>query len=355
MTDTLFRIEGRAGHITLNRPEALNALTHEQVLAIEAQLLDWREDDAVELVLIDGAGERAFCAGGDIQKLYETGRAGDFTYGRQFWADEYRLNALIWNYPKPYVAIMHGFVMGGGVGVSALGSHRIVTDGTQVAMPECGIGLIPDVGGSMMLGCAPGRLGEYLGTTGARMGPGDAIFATFADTYVPAERIEALKTALCTDGIDAIEEFAEPAEKGPLQADMEKIDRHFGGETAMDIVRSLTHEGGAWEEAALAKMRKGAPLAVAAAVETIHRSRSLGRMEDALALEYRFTARCMERGEFLEGVRAAVIDKDRDPQWAVARLEDLPQVRVTQMLMPLGADELTFPAPAMVGATGRET
>lgn len=340
MTDIHFRIEGRAGRITLDRPEALNALTHEQILAIKAHLIRWRDDDAVELVVIDGAGERAFCAGGDIQKLYEAGRAGDFAYGKRFWADEYRLNALIWNYPKPYVAIMHGFVMGGGVGVSALGSHRIVTDGTQIAMPECGIGLIPDVGGSMLLGCAPGRLGEYLGTTGARMGPGDAIHATFADSYVPAAHIEALKMALCNKGVDVITGFAATPEPGPLQAEQAQVDRHFGGETAMDIVRSLEHDGGDWAQGALSSMRRGAPLSVACAVETIHRGRNLSRMEDALKLEYRFTARCQEHGEFLEGVRAAVIDKDRDPHWAVARLEDLPQIRVAQMLLPLGADEL---------------
>ena len=163
MTNDLYlRIEGPAGRITLNRPKALNALTYDQANRIEEQLLAWRDDPAVELVMIDAVGERAFCAGGDIQQLYDTGRAGDFAYGRRFWADEYRLNALIWNYPKPYVAFMSGFVMGGGVGISALGSHRIVTDSTQVAMPECGIGLIPDVGGSLLLGCAPGRLGEYL-------------------------------------------------------------------------------------------------------------------------------------------------------------------------------------------------
>ena len=340
--DTNFRIEGRAGRITLNRPEALNALTHQQILDIEKHLIAWRDDDAVELVLIDGAGDRAFCAGGDIQKLYDSGRAGDFAYGKRFWADEYRLNALIWNYPKPYVAIMHGFVMGGGVGVSALGSHRIVTDGTMVAMPECGIGLIPDVGGSMLLGCAPGRLGEYLGLTAARMGPADAIYATFADTYVPAEHIEALKLALCNKGADVITGFAQKIEAGPLQLAQAKIDQHFGGELAMDIVRSLEHVGGEWEQATLKTLRRNAPFSVACAVETIHRARNLSRMEDALALEYRFTARCMEHGEFLEGVRAAVIDKDRSPQWAPARLEDLPQVRVSQMLMPLGADELNL-------------
>ncbi|RED18215.1 enoyl-CoA hydratase/isomerase family protein [Pontivivens insulae] len=340
MTDTHFRIEGRAGRITLNRPEALNALTHEQVLDIEKYLLEWRDDDAVELIIIDGEGERAFCAGGDIQDLYETGRAGDFAYGKRFWADEYRLNALIWNYPKPYVAIMHGFVMGGGVGVSALGSHRIVTDGTQVAMPECGIGLIPDVGGSLLLGCAPGRLGEYLGTTAARMGPADAIRATFADTYVPADRLDALKNALCIKGVDIIPMFAQTPEPGPLEALQPKIDEHFGGERARDIINSLVHDDSDFAKNALKALRRNAPLAVACAVETIHRAREFERMEQALALEYRFTSRCMEHGEFLEGVRAAVIDKDRTPKWAVPTIEELPGVKVSHMLQPLGADEL---------------
>ncbi|SOH93193.1 enoyl-CoA hydratase [Monaibacterium marinum] len=340
MSDTDFRIEGHAGRITLNRPEALNALTHQQILDIEKHLIAWRDDPAVQLILIDGAGDRAFCAGGDIQKLYDSGRAGDYDYGRQFWADEYRLNALIWNYPKPYVAIMHGFVMGGGVGVSALGSHRVVTDGTQVAMPECAIGLIPDVGGSMLLGCAPGRLGEYLGLTGARMGPADAIHATFADSYVPTEHIEALKMALCVKGPDVIDAFAQTPEQGPLQQAQPQIDEHFGGEYAMDIIRSLEHKNGEWEQATLKMLRRNAPFSIACAVEAIHRARNLNRLEDALKLEYRFTARCMEHGEFLEGVRAAVIDKDRNPQWAVARLEELAQISVSQMLSPLGADEL---------------
>ena len=160
------RKEGRAGRITLDRPKALNALTYDMALAIGAALDQWRDDGAVDLVIIDALGDKAFCAGGDIQKLYDTGRAGDFAYGRRFWADEYRLNARIAEYPKPYVALMQGFVMGGGVGISCHGSHRIVCASTRIAMPECGIGLVPDVGGSLLLARAPGRLGEYVGCTG---------------------------------------------------------------------------------------------------------------------------------------------------------------------------------------------
>ncbi|RMD91318.1 MAG: enoyl-CoA hydratase/isomerase family protein, partial [Alphaproteobacteria bacterium] len=164
--EILIRKEGRAGRITLNRPEALNALTWPMVTAIEQALDAWADDDELALIVIDGAGERAFCAGGDIAELYRTGRAGDYDYGRRFWRDEYRMNAKLFHFPKPVVTFLHGFVMGGGVGVGCHGSHRIVCEGSVVAMPECGIGLVPDVGGSLILARAPGRLGEYLGTTG---------------------------------------------------------------------------------------------------------------------------------------------------------------------------------------------
>ncbi len=175
MTDIDIRQQGRAGRITLNRPKALNALTYDMIRAIEAALDAWRDDDAVKLILIDAIGDRAFCAGGDIADLYRTGTAGDFAYGQQFWRDEYRMNAKLAEYPKPVVSFLQGFTMGGGVGVGCHASHRIVGDTSQIAMPECGIGLVPDVGGSLILARAPGHLGEYLGLTASRMGPGDAI------------------------------------------------------------------------------------------------------------------------------------------------------------------------------------
>ena len=189
MSDIHIRTTGRAGRITLNRPDALNALTYEMCLAIEAAIDAWATDAQIALVIIDAVGDRAFCAGGDIQEMYDTATRGNFEYGRKFWADEYRLNNKIAHFPKPYIAFMQGFTMGGGVGVSAHGSHRIVDDASRIAMPECAIGLVPDVGGSVLLACAPGRLGEYLGTTGTRMGPADAIHAGFADHYIPARRL----------------------------------------------------------------------------------------------------------------------------------------------------------------------
>jgi enoyl-CoA hydratase/carnithine racemase len=198
--DIAIRKEGRAGRITLARPRALNALTWEMCLAIEAALDGWRDDAEVALLVIDAEGERAFCAGGDVAAVHARAVAGDHDYGRRFWTDEYRMNAKLFNFPRPVASFMQGFVMGGGVGVGGHASHRVVGESAQVAMPECGIGLVPDVGGSLLLARAPGRLGEYLGVTGARMGPGDAIHAGFADYFVPEAAWEALKAELCATG-----------------------------------------------------------------------------------------------------------------------------------------------------------
>ena len=212
-----FDVVGRLGVITLDRPKALNALTYDMAMAIEKAMREWADDDAVALVVIDAEGDKAFCAGGDIQDLYEHGKAGDYDFGRKFWSDEYRLNALIAEYEKPYVALMQGFVMGGGVGISCHGSHRIVCETTQIAMPECGIGLVPDVGGSFLLARAPWKFGEYLGLTGARMNTADAIHAGFADLFVPREDWPALIASLCEHGrTKAIGDFAKATEPSGL-------------------------------------------------------------------------------------------------------------------------------------------
>ncbi len=200
MSDIHIRTEGRAGRITLTRPQALNALTHAMALAIDAALARWRDDPDVALVLIDAEGPRAFCAGGDLAEIYDAGRRGDFAYPRRFWAEEYRMNAAVARFPKPYVALTQGYVLGGGVGIASHGSHRVVGETSRIAMPECAIGLIPDVGGSHLLAQAPGRLGEYLGLSGHRMGPGDAIHAGFADHFVPEADWPALAARLVETG-----------------------------------------------------------------------------------------------------------------------------------------------------------
>lgn len=343
MSDDIdIRIEGRAGRITLNRPKALNAVTYEMCLAIDAALIAWAEEDAVDLVMIDAMGERAFSAGGDIQEMYDTGTAGDFDYGRRFWADEYRMNARMFAFPKPVVTFLQGFTMGGGVGVGCHGSHRIVCDSSQIAMPECGIGLVPDVGGSLLLSRAPGRLGEYLGVTAARMGPGDAIHAGFADYYVPEADWPALKAEVLSGDWEAVDRAAQPAPQSPLAAQQGAIDRLFGGETLRDVLVDLAHapeEMAADVAAARKMMGRNSPLAMACAIELVHRARVRDDIIHALRNEYRFTARSMEHGDFLEGIRAAIIDKDRSPRWRHGAPEDVTLVEVARMLQPLGADE----------------
>ncbi|ARE84929.1 short-chain-enoyl-CoA hydratase [Roseovarius mucosus] len=341
--DIHIRKKGRVGRITLTRPKALNALSYEMAMAIEAALEDWRTDDDVALILIDAEGDKAFCAGGDIQQLYDTGRAGDYDYGRRFWADEYRLNAKIAGYPKPYIAFMQGFVMGGGVGISCHGSHRITCESTQIAMPECGIGLVPDVGGSLILARAPGRLGEYLGTTGTRMGPDDAIYAGFADTYVPQLMWPTLIAKLSETGDPSlITDHAQTPPPGPLRALTPQITQHFSGETLRDILNALRAEDSDFARDTVKSLSRNSPLSMACTIEMIHRLRGpaadIGR---ALGLEYRFTYRAMEQGDFLEGIRAAIIDKDRKPHWKHG-LDSLPGSAVAQMLQPLGKDALTL-------------
>ncbi|MCA8882904.1 MAG: enoyl-CoA hydratase/isomerase family protein [Rhodobacteraceae bacterium] len=348
MADMEIRVEGTVGRMTFNRPKALNALTYEMCLQVEEALDAWRDDPKVTLLLIDAAGDRAFCAGGDLQEMYDTGRAGDFTYGRKFWRDEYRMNAKMAEYPKPVVSFLKGFTMGGGVGVGCHGSHRIVGESSQVAMPEVGVGLVPDVGGSFILANAPGRLGEYLGTTAARMGPADAILAGFADLFVPEARWQDLTAALVASGdAGVIDGFIASPPPGTLIAELDAINAHFGGETLGDIKRSLDHDGGDWAQKTLKTLARNAPLSMACTVEMVHRLRGATDIRRALELEYRFTHRSMEHGDFLEGIRAAIIDKDRAPRWRHDGIDGLNPVDMTRMLMPLGKDALTFEEEAV--------
>jgi enoyl-CoA hydratase len=338
MTDVATRIEGRAGRITLTRPQALNALSAGMVRAIDAALDAWRDDPRVAMILIDAEGERAFCAGGDIQQIYETGRRGDFAFARTFWADEYRMNAKIARYPKPYVALMQGFVMGGGVGVSGHGSHRVAGDTTRIAMPECGIGLVPDVGGSLLLSQAPGRLGEYLGLTGHRMEPGDAIRAGFADHYVPLAAWPELTARLVETGDPAaITPFEAPAPEAALAPHQTAIDDAFSAPDLATLAARL--EASDWGHGVIATLRRQSPLSLACTLALVRAARAEPGIEAALTREYRFTYRSISEGDLLEGIRAAVIDKDRNPQWADA-FDGVTPARVAAMMAPLGADEL---------------
>ncbi|MBV1863374.1 MAG: enoyl-CoA hydratase/isomerase family protein [Rhodobacteraceae bacterium] len=341
MSDIEIRIVGKSGRITLNRPKALNALTYEMCLEIEKAIDAWRDDASVELVVIDAAGDKAFCAGGDIQNLYDTAVAGDFQYGRTFWSDEYRLNAKLAAYPKPYVAFMQGFTMGGGVGVSCHGSHRIVCENSKIAMPETGIGLIPDVGGSLLLARAPGRLGEYLGTTGGRLDAGNAIYAGFADYYLPYEVWEDVIAELEKTGdLEAISRAAQPAPEPSLAAEKTLIDQHFGLQTIYEIDQSLAKDDAEFAARAHKTLGQKSPLSVACTIEIVHRVRAADTIEAALAEEYKFTYRSAEFGDFIEGIRALIIDKDNQPKWRHADLHAVTKTDVENMLKPLGADAL---------------
>jgi len=343
MADIDIRIDGRVGRITLTRPGALNALSYDMCLKIEKALDKWAKSASVALLILDAEGDKAFCAGGDIAEMYASGTKGDFDYGRKFWADEYRMNAKLFNFPKPVVSFLQGFTMGGGVGVGCHASHRIVGDSSRIAMPEVGIGLVPDVGGSLLLARAPGRLGEYLGTTGHRMGPGDAILAEFADYYIPEANWAALKTELINHGDwGAVDRAAQPAPEAPLEANRAEIDLAFSGDGIRDIVNTLAQSETEFGAKTLTAMRRNAPLSVTCTVDLVRRVRALDTIEHALEHEYRFTHRAMERGDFLEGIRAAIIDKDRNPTWRHATLEDVPGHEASGMLLPLGADTLTF-------------
>jgi enoyl-CoA hydratase len=335
------RKHGAVGRITLDRPQALNALTWEMVRAIEAALDGWKLDASMAMVVIDGEGPRAFCSGGDIAEMFTTASDGDFGYGRRFWRDEYRMNAKMFNFPKPVASFLQGFTMGGGVGVGCHGSHRVVGETSRIAMPECGIGLVPDVGGSLLLARAPGRLGEYLGVTAARMGPGDAILAGFADYYIPEAEWPALVRALEIGGDwGLIDEAARPAPPAPLAAEQAWIDNCFAGETLRDCLNALREDGGEGARAALAAIDRNSPLSMACAVELIRRVRAADSIEAALAQEYRFTWRAAEQGDFVEGIRAKIIDKDNAPRWHHPDAYGPSAKVVARMLAPLGADEL---------------
>lgn len=331
MEDLNIRKIGRAGRITFTRPKALNALTHEMALAIHQALDDWRDDPDVALVVIDAEGDRAFCAGGDIAAVYRSGLEGDHQIGRDFFRDEYLMNAAIADYPKPVIAFMQGFVMGGGVGVGGHASDRIVGDSTQIAMPESTIGLIPDVGGTWLLSRAPGRIGEYLMLTSDRMGPGDAIHAGFADYYLPESDWPALIARLEETGDSAAIRGQTPPPAPLADRDLAAL----GGDSLSGIVAELEAAG---DEATLKPIRRNSPLSMAAGLAMIRAARGDHRIQDALAREYRFTYRATEMGDFIEGVRAQIIDKDRNPQWHA----DASDAHVQAMLASLGDQELNW-------------
>ena len=332
--------EGGLGRLVLDRPGSLNALTHAMVRELLDVLGAWRDADDVTGVVIEGRGVKAFSAGGDILGLWQRGRRGDHAFGRAFWRDEYRLDRMIARYPKPFVALMDGIVMGGGVGVSAHGSHRVVTERTVVAMPEASIGFLPDAGGTWILSRAPGRLGEYLAMTATRLGPAGAIDAGFADHFVASDRLPELTRRLATHGTGAIDGLAGTPPGGFLEPCIDEIDEVFQAADGPAIVARLERSSSPWALEAVGAIRRHSPLSVACALEAVRRARRLADLESCLAMEFRFAWRATQQSDFLEGIRAAIIDRDRRPCWRHARLEEVTPAEVAALFAHLGDEEL---------------
>ena len=345
--DILFERHGVAGIVTLNRPQALNAVTHEIVSALARQLRSWADDAVVTRVIVRAAGERAFSAGGDIRALYEQGRAGRQLEMLTFWRDEYPLNAYIKRYPKPYVALIDGIVMGGGVGVSVHGSHRVAGDRFSFAMPEVGIGFFPDVGATWFLPRTPGELGTWCALTGDRLRTADAVTAGIATHHVRSDRFGDLIDALYGNvSVDAtLAAFAEPPGDAPMNAQRATIDRLFAGDRVENILQRLDAETGAdreWAAGAAATIRTKSPLSLKIALAQVRRGKDWS-FEDCMAHEFRIVSRIVYGQDFYEGVRAVIVDKDNAPRWKPATLADVAETEVERHFAPLGAEELVLP------------
>jgi enoyl-CoA hydratase len=347
--DLIVRREGAAGVIRLNRPKAINAMTLEMSIGIDAALDRFESDPDVAVIVLEGAGERGLCAGGDIRGLWESSREGG-DLGARFWRQEYVMNARIARYPKPYVAFMDGLVMGGGVGLSGHASHRIVTDRTKLAMPEVGLGFFPDVGGTWLLSRSPGEIGTYFGLTGQTMNGPDAIHAKFADAVVPAAKWPELREALTKvrTGVTAAEVtklingFATGDAAGPVAVKEPIIDSLFGFDRMEDIFAALTRDGSEFALATLKTLNEKSPRGMVVTLKLLRLARAASSLEECLVREYRAAREVFRSDDFREGVRAAVIDKDRNPTFSPPRIEDVTQEMLAPYLADIGADELKF-------------
>ncbi len=347
--DLIARREGAAGIIRLNRPKAINAVTLEMFRDIDRALDTFEADPAVSVIVLEGAGERGLCAGGDIRTLYESSKVqGDL--GKILWREEYILNARIASFKKPYVAFMDGIVMGGGVGLSAHGRHRVVTERTRLAMPEVGLGFFPDVGGTWLLSRSPGELGTYFGLTGQTMNGPDAIHARFADAVVPSGKLAALREALTGVAAGAtsdtvktiIDGFATGETSGPVAAMQSRIDGWFAHDRMQDIVAALQKDGSEPALSTLKTLNEKSPRGMAVTLKLLRLARASSSLEQCLVREYRAALEVFRSDDFREGVRAAVIDKDRNPRWSPARIEDVTPAMVAPYFAEIGADELVF-------------
>ena len=342
------RVANGTGIITLDRPKALNSLSLDMVRALTATLLAWKGDANVAAVVIASTSDKALCAGGDIRFFHQAGTATP-QHGspllEDFFTEEYALNHLIHFYPKPYIALMEGVVMGGGMGIAQGGPGcglRIVTERSKIAMPEVNIGLFPDVGGSHFLSYAPGRLGHYLGVTGATIGAADALHVGLADVFVPSAQLDALRALIAaTPGAqlpDAIRAFAAPfagqAGAGELAREREAIDRHFGADSVAATLASLETDASPFAQKTLATLRQRSPLLMSVTREMLVRGAALG-VADCLRMERSLVRRTFEHGEVIEGVRALVVDKDNAPRWNPPRLADVTPEMIARFFEPV--------------------
>jgi enoyl-CoA hydratase len=347
--DLIARREGFAGIIRLNRPKAINAVTLEMFRDIDKALDAFETDPDVAVIVLEGAGERGLCAGGDIRALWESSKVkGDL--GKILWREEYILNARIAKFPKPYVAFMDGIVMGGGVGLSAHASHRVVTERTKLAMPEVGLGFFPDVGGTFLLSRAPAEIGTYFGLTGQTMNGADAIYARFADAVVPSSKLPALREALTkvrpgttsSEIKTLIDGFATSESAGPVAAMQSKIDGWFARDRMEDIVAALRRDGSELAQSTLKTLHEKSPRGMVVTLQLLRLARASSSLEECLVREYRAALEVFASDDFREGVRAAVIDKDRSPKWSPPRIEDVTPEMVAPYFAEIGADELKF-------------
>ena len=347
--DLIVRREGTAGVIRLNRPKALNALTLEMTREIAVALDAFEADPKVALVILEGAGDRGLCAGGDIRGLYESAKAkGDL--GKIFWREEYIVNARIANYSKPYVAYMDGLVMGGGVGLAGHASYRVVTERTKLAMPEVSLGFFPDVGGTWLLSRAPGELGTYFGLTGLTMNGADAVVCRLADVLIRTSDWPALREALTSvaPGIDAagvmasLKPFAVTDDIGPVARQRELIDRAFAPDSVEEIVAALEQDGSDFAQATVQAMADKSPRGLKVTLKLLRLARTSTSLQECLKREYLAALEVFDSGDFVEGVRAAIIDKDRNPAWQPPDLAGVTPDIVARYLAKRDV-ELTFP------------
>ncbi len=343
--EVITRIEGSVGRITLNRPKALHALNLSMCEAMIAALQAWRSDPAVALVMIDHAGERGFCAGGDIRMLAESG-AKDGKEAMAFFHTEYRLNHLLFVYEKPVVAVMDGIVMGGGVGLSMPCAYRIATERTTFAMPETGIGLFPDVGGGWFLPRLPGKTGLWLALTGARIKAADCLILGIATDYVQSADVEALKAAIIADPADIESLLAQiDADPGhaPLADNLAVLSDTFAMTSVEGIVAALEAQGGEWANAQLETLKTKSPQTMKVAFRQLKLGAKMDDFADNMAMEYAIGARVVRRHDFLEGVRAVIVDKDGSPRWNPDRLDAVTESMLDEIFAPLPADEAWTP------------